>query len=131
MPDSDTNSRGATRTEVVLPTNWPEACAEFAQRHHGALIRVLTLPTATAESGDTGSAQQVAAGLPLAEVAAVAAVPLPNIDIRVTNDGRRTVQRVEQARALALEKASDGTPVGLRIDDADGVTTLVRLASEP
>jgi hypothetical protein len=127
MPHADTQSRGATRTEAVLPANWPAACAEFAQRHQGVLIRVLTLPTAAAERGDIGSAQEVAAGLPLAEVASVAAVPLPNIDIRVSNDGRHTVQRVERPKALALEKAPDGTLLGLRIDDADGVTTLVRL----
>jgi hypothetical protein len=127
MPHADTQSRGVTRTETVLPANWPAACAEFARQHQGALIRVLTLPTAAAERGDIGGAQEVAAGLPLAEVASVAAVPLPNIDIRVSDDGRRTVQRVERPKALALEKAPDGTLLGLRIDDADGVTTLVRL----
>lgn len=50
---------------------------------------------------------------------------LPNIDIRVGDQRRRTVQRVERPKSLKIEKDPDGAVMGLRIDDTDGVTTLV------
>ena len=133
MPSIDTPVRDTTQTdrpahtETVPPARWPDACADFDRAHHGKRVRVLTLPTKAAARGDTSSAHEVSADLPLAQVAAVAAVPLPNIDIRVSDDGVRTVQRVERPKSLALEKDADGTVLGLRIDDADGVTTLLRL----
>jgi hypothetical protein len=120
-------SAGVVHTETVVPANWPEACADFARTYHGQAVRVLTLPTAAAARGDTADAAVLGADLPLDDVAAVAAEPLPNIDIRVYGDGEPfTVQRVERPRSMALEKSVDGRLRLLRIDDTDGVTTLVR-----
>ncbi|MGD9409495.1 MAG: hypothetical protein PVF12_05885 [Thiohalocapsa sp.] len=56
---------------------------------------------------------------------------MPHIDIRICNDGGQyTVQRVERPKSVAVEKTTDGRLVALRIDDADGVTTLVRRAGQ-
>ncbi|NBC14321.1 MAG: hypothetical protein GVY09_13470 [Gammaproteobacteria bacterium] len=113
------------RTETVPPNAWPDACADFSRTHHGWLVQVRTLPTTAVADGDRANAKEIAADLPLAEVAAVAADPLPNIDIRVGDQRRRTVQRVERPQSLKIEKDPDGAVMGLRIDDTDGVTTLV------
>jgi hypothetical protein len=134
MPDTDTINRDAKRTgglagaETVMPANWPETCAEFARAYHGEPVQVLTLRTALeTQSGGLVDAHELATDLRLAEVAAVAAVPLPNIDIRLYDTSVRTVQRIEQPKALVVEHAANGEVIGLRIDDAEGVTTLVRL----
>lgn len=118
---------GGVHIETVTPANWPEACADFARAYHGRAVRVLTLPTAAAARADTANADVIGADLALDDVAAVAAVPLPNIDIRVYGDGEPfTVQRVERPQSVAVEKTVDGRLLMLRIDDTDGVTTLVR-----
>ena len=133
MPNTDTQAAGAphtedlTHTETVMPANWPEICDDFARAHHCKPVRVLTLLTDAASRGETADAQEIAADLPLSNVAAVAAMPLPNIDIRVCDSDERTIQRVERPKTLAVEKAADGRVLGLRIDDADGVTTLVQV----
>lgn len=133
MPHTNSRTRrtppsaGAVHTETVVPANWPEACADFARAYHGRPVRVLRLSTAAAARGDTADAAVLGADLPLDDVAAVAAVPLPNIDIRVYGDGEPfTVQRVERPKSVAVEKTVDGRLLMLRIDDTDGVTTLVR-----
>ncbi len=119
---------GVAQSETVLPANWPEACAAFARKHHWQSVRVLTLPTSALVRGDFSTAREVSANLLLDNVAAVAAVPLPNIDVRVSDDGRHRVQRVERPKAMAVEKDAAGNVLGLRIDDTDGVTTLVQVA---
>jgi hypothetical protein len=126
---AQTDPGAVTRTEPVTPACWPETCAAFSREHHGWLVRVLTLPTAAAERGDLAGATEVAAGLPLLEVAMVAADPRPNMDVRVRDDGERTVQRVEEPRSMALERGADGSVRGLRVDDTEGMTTLVRFRS--
>ncbi|MCF7992414.1 MAG: hypothetical protein K9M02_18395 [Thiohalocapsa sp.] len=138
MPHIDIQNPGSSRpervahTEPVMPANWPAACTEFARAYHGRSVRVLTLPTPAAARGDITDARQIAAGVMLDDIAAVAAMPLPNIDIRIREgEVHSTVQRVERPENVALEKAADGALLGLRIDDTDGVTTLVRSDDNP
>jgi hypothetical protein len=128
---------------VVPRRHWAETCADFSRRHRGWLVQLWAVPTAIADAsgGDgtdalTAAGQPLATGVPLHDVELDARGAQPAIVLHTAappGSGEPMQQlRIANPAALSVERAADGTVIGLRIDDTAGHSTLLHFrTTEP
>lgn len=111
---------------------WAETCADFSHLHRGWLVQIWAVPTASASAGAAAVSAQgraLAVGVPLHDVELDETGPEPVVVLHTAappGSGQAVQQlRIAAPRALAVERAADGSVQGLRIDDASGHSTLM------
>jgi hypothetical protein len=116
----------------VPRARWAGTCADFSHLHRGWLVQIWAVPTKAADAGAAAVAAEgraLAVGVPLHDVELDETGPTPAVVLHTAappGSGQAVQQlRIDTPRALAVERATDGTVQGLRIDDASGHSTLL------
>jgi len=118
----------------IPPDEWPVFYPAFSRQHQGWLVHVSRLQTERLDDGaPPGGRVDLYAGYrPLREVRAERNDRYSEVMVTVGEGTDETSFLIEDVSALYARRAGDAHQ-GLRIDSADGSTTLVefRTAAEP
>jgi len=113
----------------IPPEQWQSFCNQFSQQHHGWLVTLSVVETKRLET-DLGAAESAAR--PLARDATFQGITAElrdkNIELVlfVGEGPQRISHSVQQPLRICFAQTRQGAHQGLRIDAADGETTLVR-----
>jgi hypothetical protein len=132
-PDSAPKKSPDGLPQAAVPRDrWAATCTDFAQLHRGWLVQIWAVPTSAADAGTAAVAAEgrsLAVGVPLHDVAldTTAAKPAVVLHTVAQPGAGQAIQalRIDSPRAMAIERAADGSVQGLRVDDASGHSTLL------
>ncbi len=110
------------KERVIAREQWTEFCTSFSRKHRGWMVSV----TAEQVKNEYLRIDKIVAdGATLDEIALESELN-KRFRIVVSRESKRMVIHVDKAERLINDHKDGGCPLGIRLESADGYTTMVR-----
>lgn len=112
--------------QIIPKEQWQHYCDSFEREHRGWLMRIWVVDTGKLEAGLDDDTDMIVRDHVLEEMALEEHSGRTEIAIIVRKGESHTSHLVRRIASLSVETDAEGKDSGLRIDTAEGRTTLLR-----